>query len=81
MNKLIRQIARFILDGKHHWDMLNASDKNYLIDIFLFSLTFPFKMDGLPTDERQHPEWVKNEIKKLIPCFFEERLSSAYMEY
>jgi len=80
MNKLIREIARFIyMDSKYTWDMLSDSDKQYLRNIYMDSrcadaqAVYRCKEIGITDDERYRQD-IEALIKKLIPCFFKEEV-------
>lgn len=69
MNKLIREIARFIyMESKYTWDDLSEADKQYLSTLWAHEQEI-YKSCGVFIYEEYHPI---TEIKKLIPCFFKE---------
>ncbi len=77
MKKLKLAIATFICQGKDSWDKLDETEHFYLTDISrketyskLLPKSFTLFIDK-NGDTRE--TWV-NEIKKLMPYFFEERL-------
>lgn len=82
MNKLIREIARFIyMESKYTWDDLSPLDRKYLVSIALE----PSKKQRAESNKKwegmidKHCKVTNNEIaikeiKKLIPCFFKEEV-------